>query len=46
MIPKDYLARNIRALREAQGVTQEQLATALNISFQAVSKWENAVSQS
>ncbi|MCH5285996.1 MAG: helix-turn-helix domain-containing protein [Christensenellaceae bacterium] len=43
MIPKDYLARNIRALREAQGVTQEQLATALNISFQAVSKWENAV---
>ena len=39
----NHLARNIRALREAQGVTQEQLAAALNISFQAVSKWENAV---
>ena len=43
MIPENHLARNIRALREAQGVTQEQLAAALNISFQAVSKWENAV---
>ena len=43
MIPENHLARNIRALREAQGVTQEQLATALNSSFQAVSKWENAV---
>lgn len=40
----NHLSRNIRALREAQGVTQEQLAAALNISFQAVSKWENAVS--
>ena len=39
----NHLSRNIRALREAQGVTQEQLAAALNISFQAVSKWENAV---
>ena len=43
MIPQNHLARNIRALREAQGVTQEQLAAALSISFQAVSKWENAV---
>ena len=43
MIPENRIARNIRALREAQGVTQEQLAAALNISFQAVSKWENAV---
>lgn len=43
MIPENHLARNIRSLREAQGVTQEQLAAALNISFQAVSKWENAV---
>ena len=43
MIPENHIARNIRALREAQGVTQEQLAAALNISFQAVSKWENAV---
>ena len=43
MIPENHIARNIRALREAQNITQEQLATALNISFQAVSKWENAV---
>ena len=43
MIPENHLARNIRALREAQAITQEQLAAALNISCQAVSKWENAV---
>ncbi len=34
------LGRNIKKLREARKVTQEQLAQALNISFQAVSKWE------
>ena len=38
------LAHNIKALRERQGVTQEQLAEELHISFQAVSKWENGVS--
>lgn len=43
MSPENHIARNIRALREAQSITQEQLAAALNISFQAVSKWENAV---
>lgn len=30
----------IRDLRREAGVTQEQLAEALNVSFQAVSKWE------
>ncbi|MCD8378885.1 MAG: helix-turn-helix transcriptional regulator [Lachnospiraceae bacterium] len=32
---------NIRRLRKAAGMTQEQLACRLNVSFQTVSKWEN-----
>lgn len=32
--------------RKEMGLTQNQLAKTLNISFQAVSKWENGVSQS
>ncbi len=32
--------------RKALGYTQQSLADKLNISFQAVSKWENGVSQS
>ncbi|MBR4469944.1 MAG: helix-turn-helix transcriptional regulator [Erysipelotrichaceae bacterium] len=35
------IARYIRELRKAAGLTQKQLAEKLNISFQAVSKWEN-----
>lgn len=31
----------IRTLRKAQDVTQEKLAAYLNISYQAISKWEN-----
>lgn len=34
------LGKNIRKFREAAGMTQEQLASLLNISSQAVSKWE------
>jgi len=40
----DYLktlAENIYNLRKESGLTQENLAEKLNISFQAVSKWEN-----
>lgn len=33
----------IRELRKRRGVTQEQLANSIGISFQAVSKWENGV---
>ena len=35
------LGENIRKLRNEQGVTQEQLAEALEVSPQAVSRWEN-----
>ena len=40
------LGTNIMRLRKEAGLTQEQLAKALGISYQAVSKWENGVSQS
>lgn len=38
------LNKNIAELRKAAGLTQEQLAGKLGISYQAVSKWENAQS--
>ena len=34
------LGTNIRRLREAQGMTQRQVAYTLRVSTQAVSKWE------
>ncbi len=34
------LGNKIRELRRARGLTQEQLASSLSISPQAVSKWE------
>ena len=40
------IGENIKELRKAQDVTQEKLAYYLNISYQAVSKWENGVSHS
>jgi len=39
------IAKNISELRKQKGITQEQLAVALNISPQAVSKWETNTSQ-
>jgi len=36
-----FLSENIYKLRKENGLTQEELAEKLNISFQAVSKWEN-----
>ena len=35
----------ISKLRKKQGLTQEQLGKELNVSYQAVSKWENNLSE-
>lgn len=40
------ISNYIQHLRKATGLTQKELAEKLNISFQAVSKWETGVSQS
>ena len=37
------IGNNIKKLREAKQITQEQLGKLLNVSHQAVSKWENDV---
>lgn len=37
------IGNKIRELRKQRGITQEQLATSIGISFQAVSKWENNI---
>lgn len=39
------ISKNVAKLRKEKGITQEQLALALNISTQAVSKWETNTSQ-
>ena len=39
------ISKNIADLRKSKGITQEQLAIALNVSPQAVSKWETNTSQ-
>ena len=41
----EIIGNNIMILRKEHGLTQEQLANALGISYQAVSKWETGVSQ-
>ncbi|MCH5188539.1 MAG: helix-turn-helix transcriptional regulator [Oscillospiraceae bacterium] len=38
------IGETIKRLRRERGITQEQLAERLNISAQAVSKWENGLS--
>lgn len=37
---------NLRALREKNDMTQEQLAERMEVSRQTVSKWESGVSHS
>lgn len=34
------IGKNIYMLRKKQGLTQEELARLVNVSFQAISKWE------
>lgn len=41
---QNLLYKNIRALRRQNGLTQEQLAEAMEVSVGAVSKWEQASS--
>ncbi|MCL2697331.1 MAG: helix-turn-helix domain-containing protein, partial [Oscillospiraceae bacterium] len=41
---KNILAGNIARLRKEKGFTQEELAGKLNITYQAVSKWETGAS--
>ena len=40
------IGEKIRQLRKKQNISQEVLAQALGLSFQAVSKWENGDSLS
>lgn len=44
MIMELLLGKKIKELRKAKGITQEQMAEAIGISFQAISKWETGVS--
>ncbi|MNZ79031.1 Tellurite methyltransferase [compost metagenome] len=39
---KEQLAKNIHRYRKEKGLTQEGLAQQLGLTFQAISKWENA----
>lgn len=38
-------AENLRKIRKERGLSQEELAEVLKVSRQAVSKWEQGVSQ-
>ena len=38
------LAQNIKTFRKQNGLTQEEFAEKLGVTFQAVSKWETAKS--
>lgn len=40
------IGENIRIMRHKCGFTQEELATRLSVTPQAISKWENGVSHS
>ena len=37
------IGNKIKILRKQRGITQEQLAESIGVSFQAVSKWENNI---
>lgn len=46
MATEQTIGKRIADARKAQGLTQEDLATHLGVSSQAVSKWENEFSHS
>ncbi|MBE0340698.1 XRE family transcriptional regulator, partial [Paenibacillus sp. 28ISP30-2] len=39
---EEKISKNISIYRKERGLTQEELAQILGLSFQAVSKWANA----
>ena len=41
---KESFGQRFQRLRKAKGFTEEQIADKVNISYQAVSKWENDIS--
>ena len=43
---KIMLSENLRKMRRDRNLTQEEVASYLGISFQAVSKWERDISHS
>lgn len=40
------LSENIKTMRKAKGLSQQELAIRLNVVRQTISKWEQGVSQS
>lgn len=40
------LSDNLKAIRKAKGLSQEELAIKVNVVRQTISKWEQGVSQS
>ena len=42
----EILSGNIAAFRKEKGMTQNDFAEQLGVTYQAVSKWENGVSHS
>ncbi len=40
------LKDNIKSIRKAKGLSQQELAVKLNVVRQTISKWEQGVSQS
>lgn len=41
----ESLGNNIKTIRKQAGLTQEELALHIGVTPQAVSRWENGVSQ-